>query len=184
MTMKTATLALTALLMASSLHAQLKKTLHKTFEVPEQTETLLLNIFEKDSYDVVPWAGNAIMVETNIKVYYTSRSVFDFLLEEGRYNFVAEQRADSLLLSGEDMQRQIVKLGDTESLEKVHSRIFIPDAFEQQSAGVWARELEEEEKSGNKLDRESIDVSENLKERLRSEQDSTAQPPERKKEDG
>jgi hypothetical protein len=176
--MRIASLIIILAFSAGSLQAQLKKTLHKTFEVPEQTTTLLLNIYEDDSYEVVPWAGNAIMTETNIKVYYTSRAIFDFLLEQGRYEFITAQRGDSLLLSGQDMQRRIVKVEETESLEKVHSRIFIPDAFQQVALGHWVREVEEPEEGEaprKTLEREKINVSDALKEAVKPATDTTRQ---------
>jgi len=177
--MRIASLFLFLFLTATSLKAQLKKTLHKTFEVPEQTATLLLNVYEQDSYEVVPWAGNAIMAETNIKVYYTSKAVFDHLLEQGRYDFITEQRSDSLIFTGKDMLRHIIKVEETESLEKVHTRIFVPDAFQQISPGRWEREVEEPEEEGQSpspvLEREKIKVSEELKKAVQPPTDSTRQ---------
>ena len=162
------------LLSATSLKAQLKKTLHTTYEVPETTSTLVFNIFEDDSYDIISWAGNAIMTETNIRVYFTSKAVFDFLLEQGRYDFLAQAQGDSLMLTNKDMVRRIIKAEETETVEKVHSRIFIPDAFQEVAPGVWRRELEEEEEKGREqLEREKINVSEKLKEAVKPATDST-----------
>lgn len=177
--MRIASLILFLSLTATSLNAQLKKTLHKTYEVPSQTAKLLLNVYEQDSYDVIPWAGNAIMTETNIKVYYTSKPVFDFLLEQGRYEFITQPQSDSLIFTGKDMQRHIIKTEGMESIEKVHIRIFIPDAFEQVAPGHWVREVntpeEGEDAPRQTLEREKIKVSEELKNAVQPASDSTRQ---------
>ena len=149
--------------------AQLKKTLHKVFEVPETADKLIFNIYEGDSYDIIPWAGNTVMVETHVKMYQASRGVFDFFLEEGRYEFITQPQGDSLILSSKDLLRRVIKLEDVEALEKVHSRIYIPDYFSQQSTTLWERPEEEGEKQPkrNKLNREKMDVDQELREAVR-----------------
>lgn len=154
------------LLLGSPVQAQLKKTLHKVFEVPEAADKLVFNIYEGDSYDIIPWAGNTIMAETHVEMYKASRGVFDFFLEEGRYEFITQPRGDSLIVSSKDLLRRVIKLEDVEALEKVHSRIYIPDYFSRQSATVWERPEEEQERQPGrkKLNREKMDVDEALRE--------------------
>ncbi|MEQ8706189.1 MAG: hypothetical protein RIC19_19815 [Phaeodactylibacter sp.] len=156
-------------LLSSPAQAQLKKTLHKVFEVPETANQLVLNIYEGDSYDVIPWAGNTIMAETNVEMYKASRGVFDFFLEEGRYDFITAPQGDSLIVSSKDLLRRVIKLEDVEALEKVHSRIYIPDYFVQQSPTFWERpeEQQDQQPKRKKLNREKMDVNEELKEAVK-----------------
>lgn len=151
--MKTATLcSLFLLCAATSAQAQLKKTLHKVFEVPAVTQQLVFNIYEGDEYEVVPWAGNTILTETQIEMYNASKGVFDFFLKEGRYDFVSLEQSDSLILSSKDLLRHAIKIEDIQSEERVVSRIFVPDTFQKQGDALWARP--ETEKPEPKLDRE------------------------------
>lgn len=158
------------LLSIPSTHAQLVKMLHQAFEVPDSATTLAFSIYENDKFEIVPWAGNTIMTESNIKLYYASRGVFDFFLEKGRYNFQAQEGGDTLVLAAQDTKRLAIKSGDTQCYEEVAIRIFIPDDFSQISPGVWFRPRKEKSKERigafkprKKLARESGTVSESLR---------------------
>lgn len=175
-------------MLGSPAQAQLKKTLHKVFEVPEATDKLVFNIYEGDSYDIIPWAGNTIMAETHVEMYQASRGVFDFFLEEGRYDFITRPEGDSLIVSSKDLLRRVIKLEDVEALEKVHSRIYIPDYFVQQSADVWEWPEAEREKQPDrkKLNREKMDVDEELREAVQptsADSTNTEGVPEAQKQD-
>ena len=164
------------LLLGSQAQAQLKKTLHKVFEVPETANLLVFNIYEGDSYDVIPWAGNTIMTETQVEMSKASRGVFDFFLEEGRYDFITAPQSDSLIVSSKDLLRRVIKLEDVEAEEKVHSRIYIPDYFVQQSTTVWEKPEahQEQQPQRKKLNREKMDVDKQLHEAVQpSPADST-----------
>ena len=158
--------------------AQLVKTLHQVFEVPDNTTALSFITYEEDGLEVVPWAGNTIMVESNIKMYYASKAVFDFFLDKGRYNFEAAEEGDTLQLVAQDVERLAIRSGDTQALEKINIRIFIPDEFSQAGPTFWTRpekEEEEGEKVGayqprKKLARERAGVSDELKEAVAPEQ--------------
>lgn len=168
------------LLFSGSAQAQLKKTLHKVFEVPGTANQLVFNIYDGDSFDVIPWAGNTIMAETQVEMYQASKGVFNFFLEQGRYDFITAPQTDSLMISSKDLLRQVIKLEDVEAVERVHSKIYIPDYFVQQSDIVWERpeELRQTEPQRKKLDREKMDVDQELKDAVKPEpQDSTGTAP-------
>ena len=168
--------------------AQLVKTLHQTFEVPDSVTLISFNIYDKDVFEAVPWAGNTIMTQSNIKLYYASRGVFDHLLEKGRYNFESRELGDSLVLASVSERHLEVRLntateneagqkgggskGKKES-EHVEIRIFVPDDFTQASPTTWARPRKEasEERIGayrprKKLNREAGIVSDELREAI------------------
>lgn len=167
-----------ALLFSVCAQAQLKKTLHKVFELPPEATKLVLNIYEGDEYEIVPWAGNTILTETDVAMRKASKGVFDFFVEEGRYDFDAQLRSDSLVLSSKDLLRRVIKIEDTAAEEKVRSRIFIPDVLEQQSPTLWTRpEAEEWDGTPRKrLNRERMEASDAVKEAVRPTVDSTGQP--------
>lgn len=152
-------------------YTQLVKTLHQVFEVPDSATILSFSLYEKDKFEAVPWAGNTIMTESNIKLYYASRGVFDFFLDKGRYNFESREGGDTLVVAAQDIKRLGIKSGDAQCYEEVAIRIFIPDDFSQAGPALWARPRKEqsEERPGaykprKKLARESGSVSEELQE--------------------
>ena len=170
-----------SMLAGTTTHAQLVKTLYQTFELPDSVATLSFDVYEKDSLVVVPWAGNTIMTESNIKLYYASRGVFDHLLEKGRYNFESRENGDKMVLASTSERRLEVKLttakgegkGQKEQNEQVAVRVFIPDAFTQAAPDTWTRPFKErsEERTGayhprKKLNRESGEVSEELRDAI------------------
>ncbi len=165
--------------------AQLVKTLHQAYEVPDSISFLSFQLHEEDKFEVVPWAGNTIMTESKIKIYYASKAVFDFFLEKGRYNFNSQADADTLLLAAQDAKRLAIKSGNTECFEEVAIRIFIPDSFAKVTETVWSRPVEEEEEGSQEtarkpLARERADVSEALREAvqpLQPEADSLSGKP-------
>lgn len=185
---------LAALMLASApAAAQLVKTIHQTFEVPDSTVLISFEIYEKDLFEAVPWAGNTIMTESNIKLYYASRGVFDHFLEKGRYNFESRELGDTLTLAAVNERHLEIKLntakpddkeeggtrakggdiGGKKKSENVNIRIFIPDDFSQTSPTTWARPRKEqsEERIGayrprKKLNRESGAVSDELREAI------------------
>ncbi|MCO6488111.1 MAG: hypothetical protein J5I98_06810 [Phaeodactylibacter sp.] len=189
--MKTILWLASLMLASAAARAQLVKTLFQTFELPDSATAIVLDIYEEDAYEVVPWAGNTVMTESNIKMYYASRGVFDHLLEKGRYNFNSREGGDSLILSSTPERQLKVKLntGEEEASEQVPRgrynprgskqekyeivkiRIFIPDGFSAASANTWKRPRPErgEERIGayrprKKLARESGAVSDELRE--------------------
>ena len=165
------------LLTVSTSYGQLQKTLHQSFEMPDSTRTLLIKFPEMDSWEIVSWAGNSIMTESNIKMYSANKGIFNFFLDKGRYNYMAYEKGDSLLMTGQDQKRDVIRAGDMECSEIVDVRIFIPDAFKEVSPGIWAREIKKRtDKNGKeivrkKLEREKINVSENLQKEVRPDEE-------------
>lgn len=171
----------TLLLACATAHAQLVKTLFQTFELPDSATLISFQVYQEDAFEVIPWAGNTVMTESNIKLYYASRAVFDHLLEKGRYNFESRENGDTVVLKAVNERLLKVKLNTDEEAhagkqkknEVVSIRIFIPDGFTQASPTIWARPREEksEERLGayrprKKLAREAGSVSDELKEAI------------------
>lgn len=169
------------MLASTTAYAQLVKTIFQTFEIPDSTTLITFKIYEKDAVEVVPWAGNNIMTESNIKLYYASRGVFDHLLEKGRYNFEVLENGNEFTVKSVKERQMEIKLSSAgqegqygkDKSENVKVRVFIPDGFSQQSPTAWARPRKEvdEERIGayrprKKLAREGGTVSEELKDAI------------------
>ena len=163
---------LACLLASPFLYGQLQKTIHQSFVLPDSASTLLINLPEDDIWEVVPWSGNSIMTESNIKMYSANKGIFNFFIEKGRYEYQAFEKGDSLALAGENIKRLVIKAGEMECSEEVKVRIFIPDTFVEEEYGLWKRPLEKKAdkdapKIKKKLNREKIDVSEALQEEVK-----------------
>lgn len=172
------------LLATTPSYAQLQKTLHQSFAIPDSAKTLIINLPDQDDWEVIPWAGNSIMTESNIKMYSANKGIFNFFMEKGRYNYLTLEQGDSLSIVGEDIKRLVIKAGELECSEVVDVRIFIPDSYQEISYGIWTRPDEapdtrkDKARIKKKLDREKIEVSDNLKESIDSlvpDVDSSAQ---------
>lgn len=163
---------LACLLVSPFLYGQLQKTIHQSFILPDSASTLLINLPEDDIWEVVPWSGNSIMTESNIKMYSANRGIFNFFIEKGRYEYQALEKGDSLAIVGEDTKRLVIKAGAQECSEEVQVRIFIPDSFVEEEYGFWKRPLEKKTDKDaprikKKLNREKIEVSEALQEEVK-----------------
>jgi hypothetical protein len=108
---------------------QLEKTLHQTFDLGEKT-TLLLDLYGE--YAIVPWAGNNILVETNVQLYNSTSSVLKHFIEKDlRYQIdVDTMQANALVLVSHDKKRigLRTKTGAV-STEVITTKVFVPEDF-------------------------------------------------------
>lgn len=157
-------------------HAQLKKTLHTTFELPDSSRQLVFDMY--DNYTVVPWAGNTVMTEANIHVYQSSAAILQFFIDKGRYDFEMQTvGADSsaVLLAAKDQKRLTIKSGGKEAYEEIEVRIYIPDSFQQSDTHTWTRTIAPNNAhvARAKLARERAVVSKELQEALQPKMENS-----------
>ena len=80
---------------ASAGYAQFAKTMHSTFPT-DDIETINLELV--DNVTVEHWAGNTILVQTDVRLYNASKGLFAFLTEEdGRYELSASTEGSTLI---------------------------------------------------------------------------------------
>ncbi|MCU0348860.1 MAG: hypothetical protein MUC59_18105 [Saprospiraceae bacterium] len=109
--------------------AQLEKTLHQTFSLDDRT-TILLDLYGQ--YTIVPWAGNNVLVETQVKLYNSTGSVLKHFIEKDlRYQIDADTTTSSTLtLVSHDKKRASLRTKTgAESTEVIETRVFVPDSF-------------------------------------------------------
>ncbi len=157
-------------------HAQLKKTLHTTFELPDSSRQLVFDFY--DNYTVVPWAGNTVMTEANIHMYQSSAAILQFFIDKGRYDFELQMTgADSsaVVLAAKDQKRLAIKSGDKQAYEAIEVRVYIPDSFQQSDTHTWTRTIAPNNAhiARAKLDRERANVSKELQEAVQPQVEST-----------
>lgn len=123
--------------------AQVQQITHQTFELSDSITMVELDIF--GTYQVEPWAGNAILLETQVRLYNASQNILDHLLKIGRYE-LEEQPAGSLLrLVSKDKERPTIKTSKGECFEEVEQLIYIPEEFIPDREDRWRRPAREPE---------------------------------------
>lgn len=120
-------LSIFSLLFVFSSDAQIRKTLHKTYSIDE-VSNLSLDIIGE--YEVVLWAGSAIMTVTTIELYDANLNIFKFFLKQGRYDIDMTIDEDSAAFVSHDKERRTITKNDKECWEIVKTTIHIPDDFE------------------------------------------------------
>lgn len=115
-------------LISLDLQAQVRKILHQSFEI-ESSNSVSLDL--TGEYEIVEWAGNAILVESSIELYSASRAIFEAFKEDGRYDVEAEAAGDQTTLRSVDkVRRPIRNKKKEECFEIIKVRILIPEDFE------------------------------------------------------
>jgi hypothetical protein len=80
----------------------------------------------------VPWAGNNVLVETQVKLYNSTGSVLKHFIEKDlRYQIDADTTTSSTLtLVSHDKKRASLRTKTgAESTEVIETRVFVPDSF-------------------------------------------------------
>ncbi|MEL6866479.1 MAG: hypothetical protein AAFP19_18785 [Bacteroidota bacterium] len=124
---KTLFFAFCCLLFMPIAEAQLEKVLHQTFEV-EGISNISLDI--AGELEIVKWAGNTILAETNVQLYDASPSVMRFVLDKGRYDILANDKADDFKIFSKNGERATINTKQGQVYEMIKVRIFVPEDFE------------------------------------------------------
>lgn len=117
--------------------AQLRNISHQTFEVSDSVQRIQLDIV--DSWTTTRWAGDQILLETKIKLLNASPTILEFLLEQGRYEVVPSREGATLFLKSRLPKRPGLTYKGKMTEEGVAMRLFIPDAFVEESEFVFIR---------------------------------------------
>ena len=116
-----------ALLSATLAHAQMQRTMYQVFEV-DSVKTAQLDIL--DIYELHHWAGNSILVETNVQISNASPEILDHLIKNGRYDVTMDTVAPGQVKIYTKLKdRKMVKTPAGECTELPMAKIFIPDTF-------------------------------------------------------
>jgi len=135
-------LLFTALLfLGGSLFAQFSKTVHHSFEA-DSASTITINI--EGDVSVEAWEGNTVLVETNIRVYNASKSLFEFMVDEqGRYEVLGNLSGSTLAITSKDSERRIIQTKKGQANEEVIVRVRLPKRFDGEGTGPYTRKAEE-----------------------------------------
>ena len=115
------------LLLTTLAQAQMQRTMYQVFEV-DSVKTAQLEIL--DIYELHSWAGNSILVETNVQISNASPEILDYLIKNGRYDVKMDTLAPGQVKIYTKLKdRKTVKTPAGECTELPMAKIFIPDTF-------------------------------------------------------
>lgn len=117
--------------LACSANAQMERTMYQVFEV-DSAQTVQFEV--AGEYDVLPWAGNSILIETNVQIWDASREILGQLIKDGRYDLTTDSTAGpnpkQIRIFTKNLDRKPIKrLDGTKCLEIAVTKIFVPDTF-------------------------------------------------------
>lgn len=144
MTYKLATLFFLLVFTQLTVTAQLEKTIHQAFDIGDRN-TVALDLYGE--YSIEPWAGNNILIETNVLLYNSTSSVLKHFMEKDlRYNIDADTTvSETLRLVSHDKKRISLRTKTgAESTEVITTKVFVPEDFVIQDQRLLVREAKKE----------------------------------------
>jgi len=135
-------LVLVTVSFGTTLFAQLKETIHQTFEIDE-AESINLDI--AGDYEIIKWAGNTLMSKTYIELSDAKPSILNYYLkEEGRYELEGNASGESFSLVSKDKNRRPIKYKELTCYEYTKVVIYVPDDFVEASKTSLVRQTEDQ----------------------------------------
>jgi len=122
-------------------NAQVKKTIHQTFELSDENTEVNLDIF--DEFEVEEWSSNNIMIVTTATLESGIQHILDFYVREGRYDVEKSGEETSLTLTSKDKVRKGMKYKETTIYEIVKMKLFIPENYELQGKTRLVKKADE-----------------------------------------
>jgi hypothetical protein len=127
-------LFLTALILLgfnSLVQAQMERTTYQVFEV-DSAQTVTFEV--AGEYKLLAWAGNSILVETNVQIWDASREILTELIKNGRYDLTTDSATvpnpKQVRIFTKYLHRKSIKrLDGQKCLEIAVTKIFVPDIF-------------------------------------------------------
>jgi hypothetical protein len=109
-------------------NAQMERTVYQSFEI-DSMDTVDLDLL--GDYDLVVWAGNSVLTETNVQISHATPSILDYLIENGRYEILGEIKQPNAKFTTKLKDRKPIKnAARTECIEVITLKVFVPDTFE------------------------------------------------------
>ncbi len=114
--------------LALSLPAQLKKTLHQTFEVGDSIREIQLEL--AGEVRARHWAGQNILTTSLVELYDASPAILEYFVVEGRrYEIVADTLGTVLRLRHYEPQRRPIRTRHGECPEILQVKVYVPESF-------------------------------------------------------
>ena len=125
-------------------NAQVKRTVHQTFELDEENTTVALDIY--DDFEVEEWSSNNIMIITTAILESGAQHLLDFYVDQkGRYDIEKSGEEASMTLTSEDKTRLGMKYRGQVVYEMVNVKMYIPESYELKGKNKLVKKPEETE---------------------------------------
>ena len=124
------------LLFVNTSSAQLQRFIHQTFTL-DSANTFTIDLY--GAFVVEQWAGDALMIETQVSLSDASEGILNHFIKEGRYEIKAKLDGEILTLFSKDKERRPIKTAKGERKEAVILRIFVPELWQAAGENTWAR---------------------------------------------
>lgn len=113
------------------IQAQMERTMYQVFEV-DSAQVVKFEV--AGDYSILEWAGNSILVETNVQIWDASREILAELIKIGRYDLATDSSATpnpkEVRIFTKNLERKPIKRIDGQKcLEIAVTKIFVPDTF-------------------------------------------------------
>ena len=129
------------LALASVARAQYSKTIHTTFEARGVDR---VDIRVVDSLTVEHWAGDMILVQTDVRVYRATEGLFKYLVGEAdRYGVTGSRDGATLHLQSAVPDRKIIEASAGTLREETRVKVLLPEEFSGEGAGPYVRQTED-----------------------------------------
>lgn len=124
--------------------AQIHDRLHWVFPVDSVEQ---INFDLVDPFEVENWAGNQIMVTSEITVYNATKGIMKFFIEENkRWEVIDTVQNGVLTIDSYQSRRAPIQSRGEECYEIVRVKVFLPSEYiKMPESESWVRKKEEEE---------------------------------------
>ena len=115
--------------------AQFAKTIHRTFPTAGAEQ---ISIRLADSLTVERWAGNVVLVQTDVRLFNASEGLFRYLTgEAGRYEVTVSREGNMLNVLSAEPQRMAIETDLGLLQEEIHVKVLLPEDFRGEGAGPY-----------------------------------------------
>jgi hypothetical protein len=112
--------------------AQMERTLYQVLEI-DSIQTISIDLYGQ--YNLKPWAGNAMLIETNIQLTNASPAIMNQLIKLGRYDFAIDTISKTeLKIYTRQQDRKKIKTPAGECTEIFITNFLVPEYM------VWSED--------------------------------------------
>ena len=104
--------------------SQITTTFHQSFTVNEEIPLIVINL--DYPVQVEEWAGNTILVETNVRLSNTSKQILDYYIRGGRYKIEQKDYTAAVEFGHKKMTRKAIYTQNGPCKEDVLVKIYTP----------------------------------------------------------
>lgn len=112
-----------------NLFAQLEKTVHQTFNITDDQNIM---VQMNTPFELTAWPGDAVLVETNIKLENATNAILNYVVESGRYEILLQDQGNGANFNLKEKNTKRAQLTTKNGVvnETVAVKIFVPDFFD------------------------------------------------------